>query len=86
MEERTVKHILYGDGIHDDYYAIQEMIDSGVCEVNLPTPKNHYLISKTLVLPSNFKLTLPRFAEIKLADGANCLMVKNRMEIGRAHV
>ena len=84
MEERIVKHILYGDGIHDDYYAIQEMIDSGVCEVNLPTPKNHYLISKTLVLPSNFKLTLPRFAEIKLADGANCLMVKNRMVLDYA--
>lgn len=71
---------LFGDGIHDDYPAIQEMIDSGVCEVNLPTPKNHYLISRTLVLPSNFKLTLPRFAEIKLADGANCLMVSNKME------
>ena len=73
-----MKHILYGDGIHDDYYAIQEMIDSSVCEVKLPTPKKHYLISKTLVLPSNFKLTLPRFAEIKLADGANCLMIRNK--------
>lgn len=74
-----MKNILYGDGIHDDYPAIQEMIDSGVCEVNLPAPKKHYLISKTLELPSNFKLTLPRFAEIKLADGANCVMVSNQM-------
>lgn len=74
-----MKYILYGDGIHDDYPAIQEMINSAVCEVNLPTPQKHYLITKTLVLPSNFKLTLPRFAEIKLADGANCLMVKNQM-------
>ena len=27
---------LYGDGIHDDTDAIQEMIDSGCCEVVLP--------------------------------------------------
>ena len=68
---------LYGDGIHDDYPAIQEMIDSGVCEVSLPAPKKHYLISKTLVLPSNFRLVLPRYAEIRLADGANCVMLRN---------
>ncbi len=79
-----MKNLLYGDGIHDDYPAIQEMIDSGVCEVSLPAPKKNYLISKTLVLPSNFKLTLPRFAEIKLADGANCLMVRNQLVPDRA--
>ena len=73
-------HTLYGDGIHDDYPAIQEMIDSGVCEVSLPAPKKNYLISSTLVLPSNFRLVLPRFAEIKLADGASCLMVRNLMK------
>lgn len=71
-------YTLYGDGIHDDYPAIQEMIDSGVCEVALPAPKKNYLISKTLLLPSNFRLVLPRFAEIKLADGANCSMVRNK--------
>ena len=27
------KYVLYGDGIHDDTDAIQELIDSGVCEV-----------------------------------------------------
>ena len=63
-----MKHTLYGDGIHDDYPAIQEMIDSGVCEVSLPVPQKHYLISKTLVLPSDFRLVLP-YAEIKLAGG-----------------
>ena len=71
-------YTLYGDGVHDDYPAIQEMIDSGVCEVCLPVPKKHYLISKTLFLPSNFRLVLPRFAEIRLADGANCAMVRNK--------
>ena len=50
------KYVLYGDGMHDDTAAIQEMIDSGVCEVSLPAPKNFYLISKPLVIPSNFKL------------------------------
>ena len=78
-----MEHILYGDGIHDDYPAIQEMINSGVCEVSLPIPKKHYLISRTLVLPSNFKLTLPRFAEIRLADGANCLMACNQMVVDK---
>lgn len=72
------KYILYGDGIHDDYPAIQEMIDSGVCEVCLPAPKDKYLITKPLVIPSNFKLKLPRFAHIKLADGANCFMLQNK--------
>lgn len=74
-----MKNVLYGDGIHDDQPAIQEMIDSGVCEVVLPVPKNKYLITKPIVIPSNFKLKLPRFAEIKLADGANCFMLQNKM-------
>lgn len=74
-----MKYQLYGDGIHDDHPAIQEMIDSGVCEVILPAPKKQYLISKPLELPSNFSLRLPRFATIRLADGANCVMVQNKM-------
>jgi len=72
------KYTLYGDGIHDDYPAIQELIDSGVCEISLPVPQNKYLITKPLVIPSNFKLKLPRYAEIKLADGANCFMLQNK--------
>ncbi len=28
------KYTLYGDGIHDDTAAIQELIDSGLCEVH----------------------------------------------------
>lgn len=69
---------LYGDGVHDDYPAIQELIDSGKKEIFLPLPENFYLISKSLELPSNFKLILPRFAVIRLADNANCVMVKNK--------
>lgn len=70
-------HTLYGDGIHDDTAAIQELIDSS-CEVSLPVPKAFYLISKPLELHSNFKLKLPRFAEIRLAPGSNCVMAKNK--------
>lgn len=70
---------LYGDGIHDDTPAIQELIDSGVCEVILPAPKKNYLITAPLELPSNFCLVLPRYAEIRLADNANCVMVHNKM-------
>ena len=73
-----MKYKLYGDGIHDDYPAIQEMIDSGACEVSLPAPEKCYLISKSLIIPSYFKLKLPRHAEIKLMDGANCFMVQNK--------
>ena len=70
---------LYGDGIHDDTDAIQELIDSAGCELRLPAPKNHYLISKTLTVPSRFKLSLPRFAEIRLAAASNCYMLRNKM-------
>ncbi|MBQ8356978.1 MAG: hypothetical protein IJX39_04120 [Clostridia bacterium] len=72
-------HTLYGDGIHDDTLAIQERIDSGACEVTLPAPKAFYLISKPLELPSGFRLVLPRFAEVRLADQANCVMLRNKV-------
>lgn len=72
-------HILYGDGLHDDTAAIQERIDSGVSEVVLPAPEAFYLISRPLELPSNFRLVLPRFAEVRLAPGSNCVMVRNKM-------
>ena len=71
-------YTLYGDGIHDDTKAIQEMIDHAGNELVLPSPKTHYLISDTLTLPSNFRLVLPRFAEIRLADHSNCIMLRNR--------
>ncbi|MBE6547200.1 MAG: hypothetical protein E7668_07195 [Ruminococcaceae bacterium] len=70
---------LYGDGIHDDTKAIQERIDNAGCELILPAPQAFYLISKPLELPSNFRLVLPRFAEVRLADQSNCVMVRNRL-------
>lgn len=71
-------YTLYGDGIHDDTAAIQEMIDSGVREVALPVPQVCYLISRPLELPSHFRLVLPRYAEVRLAPGSDCVMVKNK--------
>ena len=68
---------LYGDGIHDDYQAIQALLDSRVCEVVLPAPKKHYLISKTLKIHGNQTLVLPKFATIRLTDGADCEMIEN---------
>ena len=68
---------LYGDGIHDDYPAIQELLDSGICEVILPVPLKNYVIGKTLKIHSNQTLKLPRFALICLADRANCEMIEN---------
>ncbi len=69
---------LYGDGIHDDTEAIQELIDIANHILELPMPKKCYLISKSLEIPSNFQFVLPRYAEIKLADNSNCVMLKNQ--------
>lgn len=33
---------LYGDGIHDDTKAIQEMMDGSGSELRLPAPKAKY--------------------------------------------
>ena len=72
-----MKHRLYGDGIHDDYSAIQEMLDSLTCEVALPAPEKFYVISKTLKIHGGQTLRLPRFAVIRLADKSNCEMIEN---------
>ena len=75
---------LYGDGIHDDTAAIQEMLDTS-SEVRLPAPKVHYLISRPLELASGRSLVLPRYAEIRLAPRSNCVMLKNKTVEDRAH-
>ena len=58
----NIKNKLYGDGIHDDYPAIQEMLDSGMSCVYLPVPAKYYSISKTLLLSMESmgrKVTVP---------------------------
>ncbi len=70
-------HTLYGDGIRDDYPAIQEMLDTGTSCVNLPPPGKNYVISATLKIHSDQELLLPRFAKITLADNSSCCMLEN---------
>ena len=69
---------LYGDGIHDDYPAIQEMLDSPDSLVYLPEPEKNYVISKTLLIGSNKELRLDRYTRVVLADNANCMMIENK--------
>lgn len=71
---------LIGDSIHDDTDALQSMIDNGNGELLLPMPAVCYRISRPLVLPSCFRLALPRYAEVKLDDGSDCVMLTNRRE------
>lgn len=68
--------MLYGDGVRDDTDGIQALLNSGKREIALPEPAVRYTISKTLVLPTGIRLVLPRRAEIRLADGSNCPMLK----------
>ena len=68
---------LYGDGIHDDYPAIQALLDSKIACVALPAPQKCYTISKCLKIYSNQELRLDRFTVIRLGEMANCSMLEN---------
>ena len=57
---------LYGDGVHDDQPAIQEMLDSGATCVYLPIPKKNYVIGKTLRIHSNQELKLDRYTAVTI--------------------
>lgn len=70
-------HTLYGDGVHDDYPAIQEMLDSGAGLVYLPPAQACYRISKTLKIHSNQEFRLDRYTRIKLLENSNCSMMEN---------
>lgn len=77
QRHEDAKPKLYGDGIRDDYPAIQQLLDNGAVAVRLPMPKKEYVISKTLVIHSDQQLILDRYARIRLADNSNCLMIRN---------
>lgn len=76
---------LYGDGIHDDAPAIQEMLDSGVSAVVLPVPQKNYAIGSTLVIHSGQSLHLPETAVIRLLPNSNCYMLINE-RAGDRHI
>ena len=78
--------MLYGDGIHDDSDAIQELLDHQSC-VRLATPQHCYLIGRPLKVHSNQHLALDRFCHIKLADRSDCRMLENAdPETGNANI
>ena len=68
---------LYADGNHDDTFAIQELLDSGVSEVILPPTKACYCISQTLKIHSNQTLRLGETTVIRLLPHSDCLMLTN---------
>ena len=68
---------LYADGIHDDYPAIQEMLDSKISEIYLPPTKNCYRISKTLKIYSGQTLRTAPTTVIMLLPDSNCAMLEN---------
>lgn len=72
-----MKNILYGNGVNDDYPAIQEMLDSGISEVILPPTEKCYLISNTLKIHGGQTLKMGRFTEICLMPYSNCAMVED---------
>ncbi len=76
---------LSGDGIHDDTAAIQGLLDTGRSCICLPPPEKYYLISKALVIHSNQELRLDKFTVIRLAPGADCVMITNDDHDGGNH-
>ncbi len=71
-KERVQKmYKLYGDGIHDDTMAIQEMLDTKNSVVELPVPEKHYCISNTLKIYSNQTLKLGETTTIKLMPNSS---------------
>lgn len=66
-----------GDGKNDDYAGIQSALDSGAGTIYLPKSKDCYKIGSTLKIHSQQSIVADRNARIRLADQANCLMLKN---------
>lgn len=72
-----MKYKLYGDGVHDDTDALQELLDNERM-IHLPVPKDKYIISRSLVIGSDTVLKLDENTVIKLADGSDCVMLRNK--------
>lgn len=70
-------YALYADGVHDDTFAIQELLDSGLGEVILPPTKEHYCISHTLKIHSNQTLRLGETTTVRLLPHSDCPMLTN---------
>lgn len=67
--------MLYGDGIHDETLALQEMLDCcGIVTVDKP---GTYLVSKTLKIHSNTKFILSPGAKLLAAPLSKCALIEN---------
>lgn len=67
--------MLYGDGIHDETQAIQEMLDGcGIVTIDRP---GTYLISKTLIIHSNTRFVLSPGARLLAAPLSRCALIEN---------
>ncbi len=87
MTTHQMKNTLYGDGVHDDTPAIQELLDSGSGCVQLPSPSRNYLITKSLRLHSNQELRLDRWTEVVLAPKSNGpMLVNDDFESGNSRI
>lgn len=65
-----------GDGTHNDAVAIQAALDSGAATVVIP--QGVYNVNQTLLIGSRTTLQADANAVIRLANGANTLLINNR--------
>ena len=67
--------MIYGDGIHDDTLALQELIDQrGVVTLDRP---GTYLITRTLVIRSDTRFILSPGAKLLAAPFSRCALIEN---------
>lgn len=67
--------MLYGDGFHDDTYALQCLLnDCGIVTIDRP---GIYLVSKTLIIRSNTRLVLAPGVRLLTAPMARCTLIQN---------
>ncbi len=67
--------MLYADGIHDDTRALQQALDKGgIVTIDRP---GTYRITKTLIIHSNTRLTLPPGVRLLAAPLSCCALIEN---------
>lgn len=71
---------MFGDGIHDDTAAVQELLDNcGIVTIDKP---GTYLISKTLIIHSNTRFVLSPGAKLLSAPMSRCALIQNEYFVG----
>lgn len=72
--------MFYADGVHDDYNALQELLDKrGIVVLE---KAGTYLVSKTLIIHSNTRFILSLGAKILVAPKACCAVIENEFFAG----